>query len=108
MKYTTTSTLSDSLVKKSQWIFGGDGWGYDIGFGGLDHALASGEDVNVVVVDTEVYSNTGGQSSKATPVGAVAKLSAKPTAHHATSGKKIRKKGGKDESTPEPETEEAI
>ena len=81
--YTTTSTLSNSLVKKSQWIFGGDGWGYDIGFGGLDHVLASGEDVNVVV-DTEVYSNTGGQSSKATPAGAVAKF--------ATSGKKIRKK----------------
>ncbi|MCQ2295886.1 MAG: pyruvate:ferredoxin (flavodoxin) oxidoreductase [Bacteroidales bacterium] len=72
------------MVKKSQWIFGGDGWGYDIGFGGLDHVLASGEDVNVVVVDTEVYSNTGGQSSKATPAGAVAKF--------ATSGKKIRKK----------------
>ncbi len=76
--------LKHSLVKKSQWIFGGDGWGYDIGFGGLDHVLASGEDVNVVVVDTEVYSNTGGQSSKATPAGAVAKF--------ATSGKKIRKK----------------
>ena len=72
------------LAKRSQWIFGGDGWGYDIGFGGLDHVLASGEDVNVVVVDTEVYSNTGGQSSKATPAGAVAKF--------ATSGKKIRKK----------------
>jgi pyruvate-ferredoxin/flavodoxin oxidoreductase len=76
--------LKHSIVKKSQWIFGGDGWGYDIGFGGLDHVLASGEDVNVVVVDTEVYSNTGGQSSKATPAGAVAKF--------ATSGKKIRKK----------------
>ena len=76
--------LRHSLVKKSQWIFGGDGWGYDIGFGGLDHVLASGEDVNVVVVDTEVYSNTGGQSSKATPAGAVAKF--------ATCGKKIRKK----------------
>ena len=76
--------LKSYLVKKSQWIFGGDGWGYDIGFGGLDHVLASGEDVNVVVVDTEVYSNTGGQSSKATPAGAVAKF--------ATSGKKIRKK----------------
>ena len=76
--------LRHSLVKKSQWIFGGDGWGYDIGFGGLDHVLASGEDVNVVVVDTEVYSNTGGQSSKATLAGAVAKF--------ATSGKKIRKK----------------
>ena len=72
------------LAKRSQWIFGGDGWGYDIGFGGLDHVLASGENVNVVVVDTEVYSNTGGQSSKATPAGAVAKF--------ATSGKKIRKK----------------
>ena len=69
MNYTTTFTPSHSLVKKSQWIFGGDGWGYDIGFGGLDHVLASGEDVNVVV-DTEVYSNTGGQSSKATPAGA--------------------------------------
>ncbi len=76
--------LKSFMVKKSQWIFGGDGWGYDIGFGGLDHVLASGEDVNVVVVDTEVYSNTGGQSSKATPAGAVAKF--------ATSGKKIRKK----------------
>ncbi len=76
--------LKHFIVKKSQWIFGGDGWGYDIGFGGLDHVLASGEDVNVVVVDTEVYSNTGGQSSKATPAGAVAKFAA--------SGKKIRKK----------------
>ncbi|AST56915.1 pyruvate ferredoxin flavodoxin oxidoreductase [Thermoanaerobacterium thermosaccharolyticum] len=64
------------LVKKSQWIFGGDGWAYDIGFGGLDHVLASGEDVNVLVFDTEVYSNTGGQSSKATPVGAVAQFAA--------------------------------
>ena len=82
--YTTTSTLSNSLVKKSQWIFGGDGWAYDIGFGGLDHVLASGEDVNVLVLDTEVYSNTGGQSSKATPAGAVAKFAA--------SGKKVRKK----------------
>ena len=76
--------LKDHLIKKSQWIFGGDGWAYDIGFGGLDHVLASGEDVNVLVLDTEVYSNTGGQSSKATPAGAVAKF--------ATSGKKIRKK----------------
>ena len=76
--------LKDNLVKKSQWIFGGDGWAYDIGYGGLDHVLASGEDVNVLVLDTEVYSNTGGQSSKATPAGAVAKF--------ATSGKKIRKK----------------
>src|SRR5574344_3123623 len=59
--------LKDHLVKKSQWIFGGDGWAYDIGFGGLDHVLASGEDVNVLVLDTEVYSNTGGQSSKSTP-----------------------------------------
>ncbi|MBZ4646209.1 MAG: pyruvate flavodoxin/ferredoxin oxidoreductase domain protein [Clostridia bacterium] len=72
------------LVKKSQWIFGGDGWAYDIGFGGLDHVLASGDDVNVLVFDTEVYSNTGGQSSKATPTAAVAKFAA--------SGKKIRKK----------------
>ena len=71
-------------MKKSQWIFGGDGWAYDIGFGGLDHVLASGEDVNVLVLDTEVYSNTGGQSSKATPAGAVAKFAA--------SGKKVRKK----------------
>ncbi|MDD3331270.1 MAG: pyruvate:ferredoxin (flavodoxin) oxidoreductase [Bacteroidales bacterium] len=76
--------LKHYLVKKSQWIFGGDGWAYDIGFGGLDHVLASGENVNVLVLDTEVYSNTGGQSSKATPAGAVAKF--------ATSGKKIRKK----------------
>lgn len=77
-------SLKDHLVAKSQWIFGGDGWAYDIGFGGLDHVLASGENVNVLVLDTEVYSNTGGQSSKATPAGAVAKF--------ATSGKKIRKK----------------
>jgi len=76
--------LKQYLVKKSQWIFGGDGWAYDIGFGGLDHVLAAGEDVNILVMDTEVYSNTGGQSSKATPAGAVAKF--------ATSGKKIRKK----------------
>jgi pyruvate-ferredoxin/flavodoxin oxidoreductase len=76
--------LKQYLVKKSQWIFGGDGWAYDIGFGGLDHVLACGEDVNILVMDTEVYSNTGGQSSKATPAGAVAKF--------ATSGKKIRKK----------------
>ena len=74
----------DYLRKKSQWIFGGDGWAYDIGFGGLDHVLASGLDVNVLVLDTEVYSNTGGQSSKATPVGAVAKF--------ASAGKRIRKK----------------
>ncbi len=74
----------DWLVKKSQWIIGGDGWGYDIGYGGVDHVLASGQDVNILVVDTEVYSNTGGQSSKSTPVGAVAKF--------ASSGKRIRKK----------------
>ncbi len=76
--------MKDWLVKKSQWIIGGDGWAYDIGFGGVDHVLASGEDVNILIVDTEVYSNTGGQSSKATPVGAVAKF--------ASSGKRIRKK----------------
>ncbi len=74
----------DWLVKKSQWIIGGDGWGYDIGYGGVDHVLATGQDVNILVVDTEVYSNTGGQSSKSTPVGAVAKF--------ASSGKRIRKK----------------
>lgn len=77
-------TASDLLAKKSIWIFGGDGWAYDIGFGGLDHVLASGEDVNVLVLDTEVYSNTGGQASKATPTGAIAKFAA--------SGKKMRKK----------------
>jgi pyruvate-ferredoxin/flavodoxin oxidoreductase len=77
-------SLKQYLVKKSHWIFGGDGWAYDIGYGGLDHVLASGEDVNVLVLDTEVYSNTGGQASKSTPVGAVAKFAA--------SGKKIRKK----------------
>ncbi len=76
--------MKDWLVKKSQWIIGGDGWGYDIGFGGVDHVLASGMDVNILVIDTEVYSNTGGQSSKATPVGAVAKF--------ASAGKRIRKK----------------
>lgn len=76
--------LKQYFIKKSVWIFGGDGWAYDIGFGGLDHVLASGDDVNVLVMDTEVYSNTGGQSSKATPTGAVAKFAA--------SGKKIRKK----------------
>ncbi|WP_371367490.1 Pyruvate:ferredoxin oxidoreductase [Sporomusa rhizae] len=74
----------DFLVKRSQWIFGGDGWAYDIGFGGLDHVLASGEDVNILVFDTEVYSNTGGQSSKATPTAAIAKFAA--------SGKKTKKK----------------
>lgn len=66
----------DFLAKKSQWIFGGDGWAYDIGFGGLDHVLASGKDINVMVFDTEVYSNTGGQSSKSTPTGAVAQFAA--------------------------------
>ena len=76
--------MKDNRAKKSQWIIGGDGWAYDIGFGGLDHVIASGEDVNILVLDTEVYSNTGGQSSKSTPVGAVAKF--------ASAGKRIRKK----------------
>ncbi|HDZ41040.1 MAG TPA: pyruvate:ferredoxin (flavodoxin) oxidoreductase [Bacteroidetes bacterium] len=76
--------LEQYLIKKSIWNFGGDGWAYDIGYGGLDHVLASGQDINTLVLDTEVYSNTGGQSSKATPAGAVAKFAA--------SGKKIRKK----------------
>jgi len=76
--------LSDYLKNKSVWIFGGDGWAYDIGFGGLDHVLASGENVNILVMDTEVYSNTGGQMSKATPIGAAAKF--------AYSGKKLAKK----------------
>ncbi len=74
----------DCLVKKSIWIFGGDGWAYDIGYGGLDHVLASGEDVNVLVLDTEVYSNTGGQASKSSPTGAVAKFAA--------AGKRVKKK----------------
>jgi pyruvate-ferredoxin/flavodoxin oxidoreductase len=69
-------TVADALVRKSVWIVGGDGWAYDIGFGGLDHVLASGRDVNVLVLDTQVYSNTGGQASKATPRGAVAKFAA--------------------------------
>jgi pyruvate-ferredoxin/flavodoxin oxidoreductase len=69
-------SLADNLVKKSVWIIGGDGWAYDIGYGGLDHVLASGRKVNVLVLDTEVYSNTGGQMSKATPRGAVAKFAA--------------------------------
>lgn len=69
-------SLADSLARKSVWIFGGDGWAYDIGYGGLDHVLSSGRDVNVLVMDTEVYSNTGGQCSKATPLGAVAKFAA--------------------------------
>jgi pyruvate-ferredoxin/flavodoxin oxidoreductase len=68
--------LADALVKKSVWIVGGDGWAYDIGYGGLDHVLASGENVNILVLDTEVYSNTGGQMSKATPRAAVAKFAA--------------------------------
>ncbi len=76
--------MSDLMVKKSQWIFGGDGWAYDIGYGGLDHVLAMDEDVNVLVMDTEVYSNTGGQSSKATPTGSVAKFAA--------AGKRTKKK----------------
>lgn len=74
----------DYFIKRSHWIFGGDGWAYDIGFGGLDHVLASGEDINVLVFDTELYSNTGGQSSKATPTAAIAEF--------ASSGKKTRKK----------------
>lgn len=74
----------DFLIKKSLWIVGGDGWAYDIGYGGLDHVLASGEDVNILVFDTEVYSNTGGQSSKATPTGSAAKF--------AYSGKRTKKK----------------
>ncbi|MDD4237088.1 MAG: pyruvate:ferredoxin (flavodoxin) oxidoreductase [Desulfotomaculaceae bacterium] len=74
----------DFLIKKSNWAFGGDGWGYDIGYGGLDHVLASGEDINILVLDTEVYSNTGGQSSKATPAAAIAKFAA--------AGKKTKKK----------------
>ncbi len=68
--------LADLLARKSVWLIGGDGWAYDIGYGGLDHVLASGRDVNILVLDTEVYSNTGGQTSKATPLGAVAKFSA--------------------------------
>ncbi len=70
------ATLADYLVQRSVWIVGGDGWAYDIGFGGLDHVLASGRNVNILVLDTEVYSNTGGQASKATPRGAVAKFAA--------------------------------
>nr|MCR5304571.1 pyruvate:ferredoxin (flavodoxin) oxidoreductase [Lachnospiraceae bacterium] len=66
----------DFVAKKSQWIIGGDGWAYDIGFGGVDHALASGQDINILVLNTEVYSNTGGQASKATPTGAVAQFAA--------------------------------
>ena len=77
-------TLDHYLVKRSQWIIGGDGASYDIGYGGLDHVIASGEDVNILVLDTEVYSNTGGQSSKSTPLGALAQFAAQ--------GKRIRKK----------------
>jgi pyruvate-ferredoxin/flavodoxin oxidoreductase len=69
-------SIADMLVKKSVWIVGGDGWAYDIGYGGLDHVIASGRNVNILVMDTEVYSNTGGQSSKATPLGAVTKFAA--------------------------------
>jgi pyruvate-ferredoxin/flavodoxin oxidoreductase len=76
--------LKQYFIKKSVWVIGGDGWAYDIGYGGLDHVIASGEDINILVLDTEVYSNTGGQSSKSTPVGAVAKFAA--------SGKKVGKK----------------
>ena len=78
------ATYHDYLVKKSVWIFGGDGWGYDIGYGGLDHVLGSGDDVNILVLDTEVYSNTGGQASKSTPTAAIAQFAA--------SGKRVRKK----------------
>ena len=74
----------EHLSKKSMWMYGGDGWAYDIGYGGLDHVIATGEDVNILVVDTEVYSNTGGQASKATQKGAVAPFAA--------SGKKMKKK----------------
>ncbi len=90
IKDSTDETLAyiyknkEYMSKKSQWIFGGDGWAYDIGYGGLDHVLASGEDVNVLVLDTEVYSNTGGQSSKSTPTAAIAKFAA--------SGKRTKKK----------------
>ena len=83
-KYAELDSMRDMLVKKSVWILGGDGWAYDIGYGGLDHVLAMGEDVNVLVMDTEVYSNTGGQASKATPTGSVAKFAA--------AGKRTRKK----------------
>jgi pyruvate-ferredoxin/flavodoxin oxidoreductase len=76
--------MADQLVKKSVWLMGGDGWAYDIGYGGLDHVLASGKNVNILVLDTEVYSNTGGQASKSTPPGAIAKF--------ASSGKSVAKK----------------
>jgi pyruvate-ferredoxin/flavodoxin oxidoreductase len=78
------ASVAEDLIKRSVWIFGGDGWAYDIGFGGLDHVLAANRNVNILVLDTEVYSNTGGQASKATPFGAVAKF--------ATAGKDVAKK----------------
>ncbi len=81
---TELASLTDHFVKRSHWILGGDGWAYDIGFGGLDHVIASGRNINILVMDTEVYSNTGGQMSKATPIGAVAKFAA--------SGKSMSKK----------------
>jgi pyruvate-ferredoxin/flavodoxin oxidoreductase len=77
-------SLADHFIKRSVWVLGGDGWAYDIGYGGLDHVIASGRNVNILVMDTEVYSNTGGQMSKATPVGAIAKFAA--------AGKDISKK----------------
>ena len=83
-RYATWSMLADKLVWKDVWIIGGDGWAYDIGYGGLDHVLASGRNVNIIVLDTEVYSNTGGQASKSTPLGAVAKF--------ASGGKRTPKK----------------
>lgn len=82
--YKNILAQKDLFVKKSVWIIGGDGWAYDIGYGGLDHVIASGEDVNILVLDTEVYSNTGGQASKSTPTGSIAKFAA--------SGKKVKKK----------------
>jgi pyruvate-ferredoxin/flavodoxin oxidoreductase len=78
------ANIADALVKRSVWAFGGDGWAYDIGYGGLDHVVATGRDVNILVLDTEVYSNTGGQASKSTPLGAIAKFAA--------SGKQTHKK----------------
>ena len=83
-EFCTIAQYHDYLVKKSVWVIGGDGWGYDIGYGGLDHILGSGDDINVLVLDTEVYSNTGGQSSKSTPTAAIAQFAA--------SGKRVRKK----------------
>lgn len=84
LKDSLLGEYKDNFLKPSQWIIGGDGWAYDIGFGGLDHVLASGKDLNILVLDTEVYSNTGGQSSKSTPLGAIAKF--------ASSGKRVHKK----------------